>query len=251
LLSTVSYNSFEAQEKQEEIDGFDRICKMAFYEMQIHNKVDVDKTVTETIVKKDKKGNIKETIEKTYTIKGSEIHGRWKEFVKAHPEVVVAIQLCQLTGVRERVRDLFAEWILTESWDRFKLLRSETQRQWVYDNTNITATNVILIEKHDQARDGKKTFIDDTIRILMINLIANRESLGKQTAGVNRSFKVHGLGKEDIKALPAEEKELLISAKAEVVDGIAREIREEVSDIRKNIPRTEELPIVLIGGSNE
>ncbi|HEX3640185.1 MAG TPA: hypothetical protein VHV10_02725 [Ktedonobacteraceae bacterium] len=252
LVSTETHNDFEASEKKEEIEGFDRICKMAFYEMQLYNNIPLEQKVMETIIKRDRKGNITSTVEKTYNIKGSEIHGRWKEFINTNPSVLAAIQLRRLTGVRERIRDLFAEWILTESWEKFKLIKSEKQRAWVYDNANITVTNAILIEKHEQARSGKKTFVDDTIRILMVNLITNREALGKQAAGVNRAFKLQGLGKDDIRDLSAGEKEQIISAKGEVVESIAKEIRDDVGEIRKNIPQTEELPIVsLLGGGNE
>ena len=81
----------------------------------------------------------------------------------------------------------------------------------------------------------------------MIALIVDRESLGKQAAGVNHAFKSHALGKEDIQQLSTDEKDQLIRSKKDAIDVIAKAMRDDVSDIRKNISQD----VAMIGGSHE
>lgn len=255
MASTDSIKNFEKHESLEEEASYMQISTRSFEKMQMHNFKDLYKEVTITEEKTYKSGKVVIKTRKD-KVRGKEIQGRLKTFVKNTPGAKELFALCRLYQVWEPLRDKFMAFILLHDWPKFQLLTSLDEQDWLKDICELVIRDAIMIKKHDKYHESKgcNTFINKTIKALMIALVKERKAVGDKAEGVNAGFKDQGVSKKQIEEMyekgditvemKLELIEKMMRARAKLLDDIALDADYRIEKFRKLMPKqsvTEEL----------
>ena len=194
----------EQRDKEHESDAFFRMNALTFEEkMQKSGQPEsIELFVT---IRKRGKGENTEIV----TIRANEISGRWsmdptKTYEIADPETKFFVQSnnrqwcldkCTLQYT-EYLRDEFAQWIMADSWPRFKHLKEAREHHpWLLCVCTLTVEEAIMMSIYNKwMKTGESNFIDNDMKQKIADLLMRRAQIGELARANNWTFKHQGLG---------------------------------------------------------